>query len=128
MAAFKRRTMFAITLGVWFAAIGSAAALTYDLNRPVKLPAHGWQVPVDRGPAAVPPDLVEVLDLPDRAPDHPAIAPAAATSGRVRQRPARASAPETEVARPDVVRPISEMHCHEWRDLDVGSGQVQICD
>ena len=123
MAAFKRRTMFAITLGVWFAAIGSAAALTYDLNRPVKLPAQGWQMPVDRGPVTTPPAPVDAVQLADQ----PARAPAVATAGQVRHRPARPSPPET-MSIPEVVRPISEMHCHEWRDLDVGSGQVQICD
>lgn len=34
MAATKRRTVIALTLGASLAAVGSAAALTYDLNRP----------------------------------------------------------------------------------------------
>jgi hypothetical protein len=33
----KKRILAAITGGVWIAAIGSAAALTYALNRPVEL-------------------------------------------------------------------------------------------
>jgi hypothetical protein len=33
----KKRILAAITGGVWIAAIGSAAALTYTLNRPVEL-------------------------------------------------------------------------------------------
>jgi hypothetical protein len=33
----KKRTTIAVTVGVWIAAMGSAAALTYDLNRPLQL-------------------------------------------------------------------------------------------
>ncbi len=35
MAAMKRRTMIAVTVGVWLAAIGTATAVTIDLNRPI---------------------------------------------------------------------------------------------
>jgi hypothetical protein len=34
MMPMKKRTVLAVTLGVWIAALGSAAALATDLNRP----------------------------------------------------------------------------------------------
>jgi hypothetical protein len=34
MFPMKKRTAIAVTLGVWIAALGSAAALAADLNRP----------------------------------------------------------------------------------------------
>jgi hypothetical protein len=35
MVVMKKRTAVAVTMGVWAAALGSAAALTYELNRPL---------------------------------------------------------------------------------------------
>jgi hypothetical protein len=35
MRTLKKGALFAVTVGVWTAALGSAAALTYDLNRPL---------------------------------------------------------------------------------------------
>ena len=37
MAAMKRHTAIAVTLGVWIAALGSAATLAYHATRPVHL-------------------------------------------------------------------------------------------
>ncbi len=37
MGRMKKRMAIAVTVGVWVAALGSAAALTYDLNRAVHL-------------------------------------------------------------------------------------------
>ena len=35
MTAMKKRTAYAVTASVWAAAIGAAAALVYELNRPL---------------------------------------------------------------------------------------------
>lgn len=35
MTTMKRRTAIAVTTGVWVLAVGSAVALTYELNRPL---------------------------------------------------------------------------------------------
>jgi hypothetical protein len=41
MAMMKKRMMAVITLGVWIAALGSAAALTYNANRPTQVAGGG---------------------------------------------------------------------------------------
>jgi hypothetical protein len=65
----KKRTAIAVTLGVWIAAVGSAAALTYDLNRPLQLAsvAPRRESPFDTANAAVagPPPEQSVLYIPD---------------------------------------------------------------
>jgi len=114
--AIPRKRIMAITVGVWLAAAGSAAALTYELNRPlVEHPSPATTAPSSRG-APVPTafDRIEpsesfVLQLPPitivaRAFHRPVVAP-------TEKKP----------------RDISAMRCAEWRDLDMGSGHVQVC-
>jgi len=114
--AIPRKRIMAITVGVWLAAAGSAAALTYELNRPlVEQPSSATIAPSSRSaPAAIVFDRTElsesfVLQLPPitivaRALHRPVVAP-------TEKKP----------------RDISAMRCAEWRDLDMGSGHVQIC-
>jgi hypothetical protein len=54
MAAMKKRMAVAVTVGVWMAALGSAAALTYNANRPENIAGGGSQVdaPSDTAGAA----------------------------------------------------------------------------
>lgn len=52
MVIFGKRTMFVVTVGVWLAAAGSAAALTYNLSRRVDLPVQGSRLVTPRGAAA----------------------------------------------------------------------------
>jgi hypothetical protein len=106
--------MLRMTVLVWLAAIGSAAALTYDLNRP--LVASG----------TAPPDPVP----PAPAPPAPATA---ASSGAVAIREIKAMARVQRPAQPPPAplrepRDIAKMRCSEWREMSAGSGRVQICD
>jgi hypothetical protein len=34
----------------------------------------------------------------------------------------------TSKAVPEPTRDISDMNCSEWRDLQIGSGRVQVCE
>jgi hypothetical protein len=115
MTSMKRRTAIAVTVGVWLAAVGSAAALTYDLNRPLRsagatiegVPTpSGAQVAAPLVPAhaalSEPPSVLYVSTLPIvGAARHLPVAP----GGRK---------PITE---------ISQMRCADWRELNMGSGQ-----
>jgi hypothetical protein len=109
----KKRTIAALTVAVWFAAIGSAAALTYELNRPLTLRdtpplEEGPRIVATVEPAAPLPKPAPTLVVPTitivAAPRHFAVAP------RVR-------------ALPD----ISRMQCKDWQDLQMGSGRVRVC-
>jgi len=103
----------AVTFGVWLAAIGSAAALTYDLNRPVY--AMGTAAPID-----VPLYATQV-------------APAKPISG---VQPVLYVRPVTIVGRyrppvprlPKTFESLSGKHCADWRELEMGSGRVQLCE
>jgi hypothetical protein len=117
MRPMKKRTVVAITLGAWLAAVGSASALTYELNRPLHLAPATSAVPgaphAAQGgvlqPAAEPPIALEsVLHMPlvtIVGPLLPAVAPEA---------PAVPGSPP--------------MLCSDWRVLDMGSGRVQTCE
>jgi hypothetical protein len=114
--AIPRKRIMAITVAVWLAAAGSAAALTYELNRPlVERPWPAAIAPSSR--AASPPTAIDrsepkesfVLQLPPIT--------------IVAQAPHRAAVARAERK----ARDISAMRCAEWRDLDMGSGHVQVC-
>jgi hypothetical protein len=53
MTTIEQLTATAVTMGVWIAAVGSAAALTYDLNRAPHLASDAAQssAPSQRAPA-----------------------------------------------------------------------------
>jgi hypothetical protein len=118
MATTKRRTMIAATMGVWLAAVGSAAALTYDLNRPLEQRVHGSQLPAPSARADSSLGLEEAQEAPQSVLKVPPITIVGARH-RVGPAPART---------PTVPRDISEMRCGEPRELDLGSGHVQICE
>lgn len=44
MIAMKKRTVVYLTVAIWLAGLGTAAAITYDLNRPVHH-KHGTSQP-----------------------------------------------------------------------------------
>jgi len=115
--AIPRKRILALTVAVWLAAAGSAAALTYELNRPlVERPFPAASAP--RTPAASPPGVTDQAEPSE--------------SLVLRLPPITIAAPA--VHRPLVApiqkkpRDISAMGCAEWRDLDMGSGHVQICE
>jgi hypothetical protein len=101
--------------GVWLVAVGSAAALVYKFNPPAELPGAGYQMasPIVAKHAtvkgAVEEATVNVLRVPP-----------VTIFGRYTPPPPR---PATGAA----PRDIREMQCSEWRELQAGSGSVQIC-
>jgi hypothetical protein len=117
MKATKRGITIAVTLGVWTAALSAAAALSYDLNRPLHpqnaaaraehvAPAPLEQ-PVQMEITSSPPSVVTVTPL-DRATTEP-----------------------RHIAAPPKVtktKDLSDMHCADWRGLNMGRGHVQVCD
>jgi hypothetical protein len=116
MAGMKKRTAVAVTVGVWVAGLGSAAALTYDLNRPLYYPLTTISRPAvpaldARSATVIEPvqELQSVLYVPT------------VTIVATIPRPAA-------VRRATQAVDISSMHCSEWRDLDMGSGRVQTCE
>jgi hypothetical protein len=119
MRALTKRALVALTVSVWIAAVGSAAALTYDLNQPLQ-----WRTaPSDASPpAGASPVLAAVAPAAPVAAREEAVLriPTVTIVGRIAPRAVPAPAPTT--------RDISEMRCKEWRDLDMGSGHVQVCE
>jgi hypothetical protein len=63
MIHMKMRTAVAVALGGWVAALGSAALLTYDLNRPLHSGPHIAEVTLPSEP--LPDDLVEPAAEPE---------------------------------------------------------------
>jgi hypothetical protein len=115
MIVMKKRTAIAVGVGMWVAAMGSAAALTRELNRPlhwaggtpnVAAPTSDTPAPAVAQPAAELPPVIYV--------------PAVTVVGTV-HRPILAREPKP-------AKDIAEMHCADWRGLVMGSGRVQVCD
>jgi hypothetical protein len=103
-----------MTVLVWLGAIGSAAALTYDLSRPLVVSEAGPSPPMPPPPTLpAAPDALDATAVATRE-----------IKGIARvHRPAPASSAPLRTP-----RDIAKMHCSEWRDLSAGSGRVQICD
>ncbi len=118
MKPMKKRTAIAVTVAVWMAALGSAAALTYDLNRtPHIAKAHLANVtsqtafPSSAAPTALTqpaPEAQPVLYIPTIT-----------IVGTLRRPVDSKQVPATD---------ISKMRCTDWRGLDIGSGHVQVCE
>jgi hypothetical protein len=116
MLAMNKRTVSAVTLGVWIAALGSAAALAFTLNRA----PHGLDM--SSPPAEVPLTTVSAsAAFPQTVSELPSVVyvPIATIVGQVHRPLASAQrTPATDIAK---------MHCTDWRGLDIGSGHVQVC-
>jgi hypothetical protein len=112
-----RYALAAMALGVWLTGAASAAALTYELGRP-PTPADGT-TDVLMSKAAAPeqarPEGTIAVSPPGHALRHPHVAPPL-------------SAPSPFTTTPPAPRDIDEMNCAEWRELDMGSGHVRICE
>jgi hypothetical protein len=107
--------MIAVTVGVWVAALGSAGALTYDLSRAV--PSAGatslLAAPVNLGHAATTEQVSELS---------PALyIPTVTVVGKMPHRAVVTPGPKPATD-------IFHMRCAEWRELDMGSGQVEVCN
>ena len=116
MMTTKEKLVFGTTAAVWMAGFGSAAALTYDLNRPLEsfgAPSHlSAPVGAARTAPAVPAlEASPVLYVPTIT-----IVGGLGVPHRHAQATATAA---TEIER---------MNCAPWRELDMGSGRVQICE
>jgi hypothetical protein len=115
MTSRKTRTAIAVSAGVWIAAFGAAAAITYELNRPLHWAGATSKLdePVTNAHAAIAEsraDLQTVLYVPTIT-----------LVGRMAHRSAVTQAPKP-------ITEIAEMRCSDWRELDMGSGHVQVCE
>jgi hypothetical protein len=110
--------MMALAVGVWVLGAGSAAALTIDLARP----------PTPRVTTLEDISMLHT-DLP-RPVRHLGIERTVLTLQPITivghmERPGALTPPQPTVEQlPDITR----MHCAEWRDLQMGSGRVQVCE
>jgi hypothetical protein len=120
MVPTKKRTSVAVAVGVWIAALGSAAALTYDLNRTPR-PASETSRPTTPSTAA-PVAVVQRASEPQPILYIPTIT----IVGSIRR--SVADAPRPEGTADTKMRDISKMRCEDWRGLDIGSGHVQVCE
>lgn len=106
--------MIALTLGVWCAALGSAGALTYNLSRPLPS-ADETSRPAEQanlGHAAAAESVSELS---------PALyIPTITVIGKLPHRAIVAPEPKP--------LDLRHMHCADWRELDMGSGQVELCN
>jgi hypothetical protein len=116
----KPKTLGFMTLGVWLAAVGSAAALSYELKRP-PVPLDEETPPPISSPAAE----AVVVWLPQTDPQAQDVLLISETTivGAI----PRGVKPLALTPAP-AYKDITEMHCAEWRELSAGSGHVQICD
>ena len=120
----KRSLVAAMALGVWLSGIASAAALTYELDRPLTPPPGTADLVVSHVTA---PEVIR--DVGSATLEVPLVR----VVGHVRHAPALLARPAilappltTPPALP--TRDIDEMNCASWRELDMGSGRVQICE
>jgi hypothetical protein len=119
MTPMSKWTVVAVTAGVWLTAVGSAAALTYGLNRPLHF-ADGTSQ--HRPRHAAPPNTAVVgIVEPARETQSILRLPTINIVGQVDERHGVSTAPKDAVD-------ISQMRCSEWRELDIGSGHVKVCE
>jgi hypothetical protein len=115
MTSMKRRTAIAVGVGLWIGGLGSAGALTYDLSRTLPLAGATSQpaAPISASGAAFAAPVSErqpVIYVP--------------TITIVAQGPRRSAV----VGDPKPAKEIGQMQCADWRELDMGSGRVQVCE
>jgi hypothetical protein len=112
----KRIIITAMACGVWLSGVTSAAALTYVLDRPVSPPSTSAMTQAtqalrglgDPGNVLVSEDTsVKIERMTPSSPAHPV---------------------QPVTLPPPSPRDIDEMTCAGWRDLDMGSGHVQVCE
>jgi hypothetical protein len=110
----KRSILTVITCAVWLSGVSSAAALTYVLDRPLTPVASAAET-TRRADVT---HLGDGLDLPGTFSVHhprPVL-------------PAPRAAAVHAVLPPPEPRDIADMSCAAPRELDMGSGHVQICE
>lgn len=113
MRRMNLRSALAATFGVWALAFASAGALAYQLNRPL-VPANGVEQ-TTAATSAIDSRLTVAPSLELRPVIHvPTMTMAVAT-------------PRPQVHEPKLPD-ITQMKCADWRPLQMGSGNVQICE
>ncbi len=115
MRTIKGKVAVAVTVAVWTVALGAAAALTYDLNRPLHARPAPQVSSMPEGRAATQPTATAARPAPEE--ETVIHVPPATIVGRAPRHPSAAKAP----------KPKPELVCEEWRSLDMGSGRVQVC-
>jgi hypothetical protein len=105
-------------LGVWLVGLGSAVALAAVLNAPY--------VPRLDSPPAQPTDAVMTVSIV--APAQPQASILLVPPVTIIGHYARAARPVPDEVKPEVSRDISAMTCGPTRELDMGSGHVQVCE
>jgi hypothetical protein len=118
------KTAFPV-LAIWAAALGSAGALAYTLNRPPRPVANAGDH------FAIPPPTIDrVVSEPITPPSFQTeLAPAVVVQKTPRAHP-RPRAVPTEMRDLSEPQDLSRMHCTAWGDLMQGSAsqQVRRCD
>jgi hypothetical protein len=112
----KRSILTVITCAVWLSGVSSAAALTYVLDRPLTPVASATEMTRHAGVM----HRASALDLPGTFSVHHA-----------RPLPPAPRAAAVHVVLPQAPpepRDIADMSCAPPRELDMGSGHVQICE
>jgi hypothetical protein len=115
MVPMRKRTAVAVTLGVWIAALGSAAALTYDLN---STPNFASVTAQPTTPSATAPVAVA---RPASKTQTVLVVPTITIVGSIHHSVADTPKPQRPVD-------IDQMRCADWRELNIGSGHVQVCE
>jgi hypothetical protein len=118
MVTRTNRTAVAVTLITWLFAVGSAAAVTYVVKGPPVPRAEAFRVEQAPVPARVAP--LAKAALPQAEAASVLVIPTLTLIGAF-HRP--------EVAVPTrVAQDIPDMQCASWRELDMGSGRVKVCE
>jgi hypothetical protein len=112
----KRFVVAVMACGVWLAGAASAATLAHVLRRPLAPPTALAEIVPSRAVPRLDPAFQVAL------PGVIAIPPITIVGRRAVVAPRVAPAPA-----PVVRRDITEMNCADWRDLEMGSGRVRIC-
>ena len=115
----KKWVALSAVAAVWLAGIAAAVLLAFALNRPLGHPAMA---------AFGEPRTVEVATPAAAVFEAPILGSALEIDtvwifGERYQAPARGVEPA-----PNVARDIADMQCSGWRELQAGSGHVQICE
>jgi len=110
--------MMSLAVGVWVLSAGSATALTIDLARP---PTPRLTTLEDL--SGLHTDLPQPVRHLGIEPQVLTLQPITIVSHMQRPRVLTPQPPTVE-QQPDITR----MHCMEWRDLQMGSGRVQVCE
>jgi hypothetical protein len=103
---------------MWIGGLGFAAGLAYALNRPLEITPE--PVAVEARNPTIADDGVAEASLATRSLE---VAPVPIAT---HPHPRPAVAPP--VAAPPPPRNFDDMKCAGWRDLQMGSGRVQVCE